>query len=72
MRLWIRRVIIMADNGGKVGEAIGAILLGIIGGVALGAILEAVSKPKCPVCKQTIEKGVPVCPHCSSCLTWES
>jgi len=73
MRLWIRRLIIMAGNsGGNVGEALGAILLGIIGGVALGAILDAMSKPKCPVCNQTIENGTPVCPHCSASLQWRA
>jgi hypothetical protein len=45
----------MAGNSGKeVGEAIGAIILGIVGGLALGAIIEAISKPKYPVCNQRL------------------
>lgn len=41
----------MAGNSGKdLSEAIGAIILGIVGGLALGAIIEAVTKPKCPNC----------------------
>ncbi len=46
-------------------EAIGAIILGVIGGLALGAIIEAVAKPKCPVCHSTIEKETIIC-QCSS------
>lgn len=58
------------DSGKELGEAVGAILLGIVGGLALAAILEAVTKPKCPVCKNTIEKGIAVCPHCQTWLQW--
>ncbi len=71
VRLWIRGIK-MPEDSRDVGEAIGGILLGIIGGIALGAILEAISKPKCPVCKQPIEKDTIICPHCSSWLQWSS
>jgi hypothetical protein len=69
----LKRGLKMAGNSGKeVGEAIGAIILGIVGGLALGAIIEAISKPKCPVCNQTIEKNTAICPHCSASLQWRS
>lgn len=68
---YLEQVIVMAkDTGKEFGEAIGAILLGILGGLALAAILEALTKPKCPVCKHTIEKGITICPHCQASLQW--
>ncbi|HEX9896425.1 MAG TPA: hypothetical protein VGA85_02020 [Dehalococcoidales bacterium] len=61
----------MAGSSGKeLGEALGAIFLGIVGGLALASILEALTKPKCPVCKNTVEKGTVICPHCSAWLQW--
>lgn len=46
--------------------ALGALLLGAIGLAILGEI----SQPKCPVCKNKIQRGVSVCPHCGSTLQW--
>ena len=70
VRLWIRSIRMAENSGRDLGEAVGAIILGIVGGLALGAIIEAVTKPKCPVCHNTIEKETIVCPHCSSWLQW--
>lgn len=72
VRLWVRRVKMAGNSGKDLGEAIGAIFLGILGGLALGAILEALSKPKCPVCGNPIEKEAIICPHCSAWLQWSS
>lgn len=59
------------DNGGKnIGEAIGAILLGIVGGIALAAVLKYFSHPKCPVCHNQIQAGVSPCPFCCTALRW--
>jgi len=52
------------------GEALVAIGLGILGGIALAAILEGLSKPKCPECYRPINSGVPVCPYCHTVLRW--
>jgi hypothetical protein len=61
----------MAGNSGKdLGEAIGAIILGIVGGLALGAILEAINRPRCPVCQQQIQRGIDYCPNCHTLLRW--
>jgi len=52
------------------GEAILAIGLGILGGLAIGAILEALSKTKCPVCNHEIPHGESYCPYCYTALRW--
>jgi len=46
--------------------AIGALLLGAVG----LAILYEATKPKCPVCKNKIERGTAICPFCGSGLSW--
>lgn len=59
-------------TGKDFGSAVGAAILGIVGGIAIAAILDALTSPKCPVCKNAVQRGVPVCPHCSSFLRWSS
>jgi hypothetical protein len=49
---------------------IGAILIGLLGGMAAIALLLLLSKPKCPHCHNDIEKGTPICPHCNIPLQW--
>ena len=61
------------SNGGDSGDAIGAVLLGILGG-AIGAyivkkLLENMPVP-CPKCKKPIQEGVKRCPHCGAYVEW--
>lgn len=49
---------------------LGGIILGVLGGIALAAIIDALIGTRCPVCGGRIEEGVPVCPHCHSALEW--
>lgn len=57
-------------DGTDVGEAVAAIGLGILGGIALGAILSALFGHKCPVCHAPISYGANPCPHCHTVLRW--
>lgn len=56
----------MAKDNDDVWGAIGALALGAVG----LAILAEVTKPKCPICKNKIQRGITICPHCSSTLQW--
>lgn len=58
------------DSGKGVGEAIIAIGLGILGGIALSALLSHLFGHRCPVCNEPIEYGVNQCPHCHTALRW--
>jgi len=59
--------------GGKdFSTALGGMVLGILGGILAAAVLDALLKPKCPICKEVIQRGVPTCPHCGSFLQWGS
>ena len=70
---WLVRIITMAKSGGEeIGKAIGAVILGIAAGALTAAIIDALTKPKCPVCRNTINKGTAVCPHCNTWLQWGS
>jgi len=52
-------------------EFITAVGVGIFGGIAVAAILEALfGKNVCPKCKNPINKGIPICPNCSTQLGW--
>lgn len=55
----------MADDGEKV-------ILAILGGViGLGLLAMLLSKPKCPQCGVTVERGTGRCPNCLTQLTWQ-
>ena len=58
------------NSGSDMGEAIAGIALGIIGGLALGALLDYLLGPKCPNCNQPIKKEMSRCPHCGRFLEW--
>jgi len=51
-------------DGGEFIEAIAAVAVGILGGIALGAILSALFKRRCPVCGNYIPDEAKSCPHC--------
>ena len=40
-----------------------------LGFLGLWALSE-LAKPQCPYCKRKITKGIEVCPHCGSYLSW--
>ncbi len=50
---------------------IAGVIVGIIGGLAIAAILDAILKPKCPVCNNPLEYGEEYCPKCKTALRWE-
>jgi alkyl hydroperoxide reductase subunit AhpF len=58
------------ENKQGVGEVVAAVALGIIGGMALAAILEHFATTKCPACQNQIKKGTSPCPHCNTPLQW--
>ncbi len=43
-----------------------ALALGFLGLL----VLSELAKPPCPCCKRKITKGIQVCPHCGSYLSW--
>lgn len=51
-------------DGKDVGEAIAAIIVGILGGIALSELLSALLKRRCPVCGKPIPNGANSCPYC--------
>lgn len=54
----------------ELGEAIAGIALGILGGLALGALLDYLLGPKCPNCNQPIKREIAICPHCGVLIEW--
>lgn len=52
------------DSGSDLGEALVGIALGILGGLALGSLLDHLFNPKCPRCKQPINREMKICPSC--------
>jgi len=48
--------------------------VGALAGIFLGlmglAILASIFGPKCPSCKKSLERKVPICPHCGVYLEW--
>ena len=44
--------------GKDLGEAIAGIAIGIIGGLALGALLDYFLSPRCPSCNQPVKKEI--------------
>ena len=59
----------MADSK-DFGALLGAILLGVVGGIVAAAILDALTPPKCPYCGSTVCQGDPVCGSCGQALYW--
>lgn len=45
-----------------------ALLVIFLGGLGL-TILDSLSKTKCPYCKNSINKGVKICPKCRRSIT---
>lgn len=58
----------MADN--KAGGVFATIILGVLGGLAAIAVINALTKPKCPVCNNEVPRGANPCPHCFTALKW--
>jgi hypothetical protein len=62
----------MSDDTGE--DILGA-LIGIGSGILLGmlgaAILDSLSKPRCPHCKYRVEKNATYCENCKSYLRWD-
>jgi len=62
----------MSDNSGE--DILGAII-GIGSGILLGmlgaAILDSLSKPRCPYCKSPVERNATYCRNCNSYLRWD-
>jgi len=52
------------------GEYLAAAAIGIFGGFVAVAILDTLSKPKCPNCSNDLKRGEPVCPNCGIVLRW--
>lgn len=52
-------------------ETIIAIVLGLVGGLALAAFLSYVLPPLCPGCNEKISQGARSCPHCHIALRWD-
>jgi len=54
----------------NIGEAILAVALGILGGIALAKIIEWAIGARCPVCKRPIDSDIRKCPYCNTALRW--
>ena len=52
------------------GDALLAIGLGLLGAAAIGTLIAALTKPKCPSCRRPIDRGAIACPHCGTLLDW--
>jgi hypothetical protein len=59
-----------SDETEKNDDALWALILGALVGLAISAIFLSLSKPKCPVCNKPIKRGIDRCPHCNSYLRW--
>ena len=56
----------------RVGEVVGAVALGIIGGLVAASIVNYLTRQyECPSCRQQITQGVRKCPHCKTYLEWD-
>ncbi len=68
----------MSDKGEQqgsegVGDSLGKIALGILGGVFVAKLLQRFSESNqasCPVCGNQIHRGIDICPHCHTGLRW--
>ena len=57
---------VLDEKGGAAALVVG-IVLGAIG----IALLASRAKPKCPACKNVVEKGEPACVSCGAWLAWK-
>ena len=64
---WLQKLM---ATGKDVGSAIGAVALGIIGGIIAAAIINALRPIRCPGCQNTIQRGIQRCPTCGIFLQW--
>ncbi len=57
------------------GDDIGGVVLGIAAAIGLGllgaAIIDALTKPKCPNCRNSVERNTPYCKNCGTILRWQ-
>ena len=53
-------------------DSIWKILLGLGFGFAGITFLSLLSKPKCPVCQNKIDRGISICPICKTQLEWNT
>lgn len=55
-------------------DVVGAVI-GIGAGILLGllgvAVIEALTKPKCPNCKKPVDCNTPYCQSCHAVLRWQ-
>ena len=58
------------SNGQNIGDVIGAIILGIVGGIVLAELAKRMTRSRCPVCQTEIQYGVSHCPQCYTLLSW--
>jgi predicted amidophosphoribosyltransferase len=62
----------MSNGKADAGEILGAILVGVLGGLIAVAIIDALTgNASCPTCHQQVKKGVTSCPHCGTTLRWQ-
>jgi hypothetical protein len=62
----------MPDNSDEDDGA--GVVIGILAGIGLGllgaAIINSLSKTKCPSCGNLVERNAPYCPNCHVSLRW--
>lgn len=52
-------------------EAVGTVALGILGGIALATVIEALFRnDRCPVCNASVQRNSNQCPNCGTPLEW--
>lgn len=68
--LWLICAVIAAAIGGSKGEAGSGFLIGLVFGPlgVLFALLSSGNRVPCPHCKERMQKGAKVCPHCRTAL----
>lgn len=65
------------SNGGNRGdgEAVVGALIGIAAAVGLGllgaAIINAITRSRCPSCGNLVERNAPYCQNCHTVLRWQ-
>ncbi len=63
------------DGHSENGDAIIGAIIGIIAAILFGllavAIINALSKPKCPNCGNFVDRNSPYCQKCHTVLRWQ-